>query len=1172
MKRLISVMLIITMLMSMVSVTSFASEVNNTPNAEVLNDDYNITASNSMGNLIATAIESNEYSEEDYASCILDVEINESTVKVKYSTYEDCTILVALYDENTNQLLASGKTTVLAQENEAEVFIETDEMPQAYVLKAFMLDESLQPIASAYTDLMHTSEMRALLDMKVGDFEQDEVLNLDESNNTNFAVYNESVIKFSMTEDKNILKSYDEVNGVYVFEKADKEILNLKAGDTVSCDDDVNSVIIIKVASVTVEGTTVTITEEETSLEEVFDYVKIETEQGLDEAEFDDSTMDEDFYVVEDEAETYDRKTVESVGATSITEKFEANALKFSTDDDAKIGGVDFSASISVGLTATLDIYISRKQSSVNFELSSGINIEVSLEKEIPKESEKKLGYIAFSPIAGVYIDCTPKLVVKASCTLEFTFTAGGSIGFNASISNGESSFSPMYNLEYDASFGMEGELFAGVDLGPTIAIITEDIASADLEAVLGGRFTAEMTLLGKDDSIGTREESVHCCEKCIEGKMELVLEISVELEFFNKKYPSDSLIETAICTTPFYYSYDYNKFGWREECPYKDYLTKVTVVDRDGKAVYGAEVRYSTDCENDVLFGTTNSDGEVIEYLPNYRVPDGVTDDPVEIGYLFKATKDNETKVAGTKLYLDTIQEVEIKMGRDVRNLIIKAVDTEGNPVNGAMVMVSYASNTMNSQGTTDADGLCTMEVENYATYDVTVMAGSRMATKTIEVTVVDTITYEIVLPDDESNIEPTTVPITTEPSTEPVATEPTTDPTGQIASGSCGENAFWTLSDDGCLTISGSGKMSIEEEYSPWYGYRSQIESLKIEDGITDIEGFSELENLTEVSIPDSVTTIWYFAFSECTSLEEIYIPDSVGSVLWGTFCGCVNLKSVRLSDRAITIDRLAFLGCLSLTDVVLPKGLERIGDMAFCSCEQLKSIEIPSLVEEIGYLAFAYCGDLEITFTGDCPEFDNDVFVETTVTAYYPADNSTWTEDKLLSYEGEVTWIPYDNNAVGSGIPEYINVSSDNKAYFEHLYENTDYIIAVVKSSEVEDVLSADNLLYIDQLTADENGCISLDYIPREETDSSEVLIFGRQKVELLAGDVNLDGVVSIVDCTNIQKYASSSLKLSDYALAVADSNKDGIVNIVDATNIQKYLVGLDKSNYIGTKFWY
>ena len=57
--------------------------------------------------------------------------------------------------------------------------------------------------------------------------------------------------------------------------------------------------------------------------------------------------------------------------------------------------------------------------------------------------------------------------------------------------------------------------------------------------------------------------------------------------------------------------------------------------------------------------------------------------------------------------------------------------------------------------------------------------------------------------------------------------------------------------------------------------------------------------------------------------------------------------------------------------------------------------------------------------------------------------------------------------------------------------------------------------------------------------------------------LLGDVNLDGVINIVDATDIQKYLAEINELDEIQKLNADFNEDGIVNITDSTAIQKYL---------------
>lgn len=72
-----------------------------------------------------------------------------------------------------------------------------------------------------------------------------------------------------------------------------------------------------------------------------------------------------------------------------------------------------------------------------------------------------------------------------------------------------------------------------------------------------------------------------------------------------------------------------------------------------------------------------------------------------------------------------------------------------------------------------------------------------------------------------------------------------------------------------------------------------------------------------------------------------------------------------------------------------------------------------------------------------------------------------------------------------------------------------------------------------------------------------------------VQVLIGDTNQDGKVSIVDATLIQKYLARKIELNKNGLKSADANRDGFVDINDSTHIQGYLVGFSPDE--GTE-WY
>ncbi|MCH5311368.1 MAG: leucine-rich repeat domain-containing protein [Prevotella sp.] len=179
------------------------------------------------------------------------------------------------------------------------------------------------------------------------------------------------------------------------------------------------------------------------------------------------------------------------------------------------------------------------------------------------------------------------------------------------------------------------------------------------------------------------------------------------------------------------------------------------------------------------------------------------------------------------------------------------------------------------------------------------------------------------------------------------------------------------------------------------------SGLTSVTIPSSVTSIgnSAFFCCSGLTSITIPSSVTSIGSYAFEGCSGLKKVVvkdlaawygisfgsyysnplscakhlysdedteitdlvIPEDVTSINSYTFSGCSGLTSVTIPSSVASIDQDAFYGCSGLTSVTIPSSVASIDQGAFYGCSGLTSVTIPASVTSIGSYAFDYCNNL-------------------------------------------------------------------------------------------------------------------------------------------------------------------------------------------------------------------
>ena len=166
-------------------------------------------------------------------------------------------------------------------------------------------------------------------------------------------------------------------------------------------------------------------------------------------------------------------------------------------------------------------------------------------------------------------------------------------------------------------------------------------------------------------------------------------------------------------------------------------------------------------------------------------------------------------------------------------------------------------------------------------------------------------------------------------------------------------GYQAFYYCSSLASITI-GSSVTSIGQNAFIGCGSLSKVRISDIA-AWCNIDFFSDFSNplyyahnlylngnkITDLIIPNSVTTIKPYAFYGSSALTSVTIPNSITSIGFSAFSGCSGLTSVSIGNSVTEIGGDAFWNCTGLTSVSIGNSVTEIGDNAFFNCNGLTKV---------------------------------------------------------------------------------------------------------------------------------------------------------------------------------------------------------------------------------------
>ncbi len=309
--------------------------------------------------------------------------------------------------------------------------------------------------------------------------------------------------------------------------------------------------------------------------------------------------------------------------------------------------------------------------------------------------------------------------------------------------------------------------------------------------------------------------------------------------------------------------------------------------------------------------------------------------------------------------------------------------------------------------------------------------------------------------------------------------------------------------------------------------------LSSFTAHDGLIGIGtgAFYNCSKLTEVNLPASVSDIGAYAFDGTPFIEasgdfvilgdgvlaryngaesDVVIPDTVKRVSSRAFRSS-KMNSVRIPPSVFSVDPYAFADCTGLEILDLSEGLINIGDGAFRGCKSLGEVTIPASLAYIGQYAFS--GDSSL---------DHANLIGNGLTV---SDNAFKNCDSM----------------------SYVLLSDSVEAVNGNAFKDCSALCGLSVSAATKNIASSAF-----------SGCDAVTLSCEDGAYAGSGLNLPLSAYD--KGDVDHDGVMTIVDASDIQMYLALLYSFSGEQAANAELDYDGIITINDALLIQQTLAHL------------
>lgn len=1067
-----------------------------------ISDHAEVTGDGSMGQLIANEVSgADQTKKSNDSNDIFELEISQKTAQVQLKTEKAATLIVAIYtDLNSTQMLASGKTTIEAGVTKATVLIETETMPEYFIAKAYLLEKtSFKPLCNPYVTQMYTESMQKLENSTTDDYKDREVLKLDEDDNkTNFGVFKEDTLVFKEESEKN--QVIDNTDGTYTIMNADDDFKNLKEGDTFSYQQKEGKVILAKIKNISIQGNTIFITEDKnTDLTDYFDYFKLEIDSNdLADVNIDDSNLPGGMTVESEE----NVSSINMLGKNEVPKSAKLKINKLLTasvtvsaknviDDDCKLDG-----EINVGVGVDFKIYILPDYKYISFKVQ--LSLKTSLGISGNKDVEFPLPAIVLSYFKMINVKLTPELVGSVSGKVKGYIEEHGEWGIAYDSNVGFKTINTKLPVDINL-LEVSGDFFIGLSMPTECFFVNETLGEAEIKPTAG--IVAEV----KSDNI-VNYEIIHDCITCFSGELYWKADVNIKFSLVKDttKFEITPITLKEKWKT-FYWSVGHKKFGFGT-CPYIKYAVEILVADAQNRRLENSEITVidketgktigfyisdglSTSNEQSIM---TNHNGLAEIYLPNGN-------------YIIKAKKQKvivqkEIAVSDGKKVVDLVLQMPIatptSKPKPKPTVTIKPTSTP--EITPTPTISELPEDNSNISWELKEDGILYIKgkgkipsyelkytgkyPQNVIYYSTAPWYKDREDIKKIIIEEgITTIGHMAFygLDNMENVIFPKTL-VTIEKmaffecsSLNSVTFPENLEKIGELAFYGC-KSLRELIIPDNVTTIDSCAFKNC-----------SNIVTFKLPHGIKELIGsmFEGWKAIKNISIPESVTNIWDHTFHSCDNIEKLIIPKNVTSVGSWVFAESAKLKTVYFTGNKPSYIGDRFLDKVKEMTLYYPEGdstWDGIESEKFGGKNIIWKAYIPGEInqndeEENSDEIQSY------DFTDDI-DSQNEEETEELETPISDAEEDSNVEQ--MENEEEIEQMEIEGVDVEELEPSVVNDqkrenSVVNVKSYSKRKPGSYTLFVLLKNKNTTDILAADNLLYINQATADKTGFVSFSY---------------------------------------------------------------------------------------------